>query len=184
MSFVIPLVGPFSAFTVFLGIAALGFLILLTSFVFGEIFEHLGSDALDSDIGHGGPSFFSMRVLSVFVTGFGGFGAIAIHFGLTVLPASGVGFLSGMSCALIIYTFARFLYGQQATTTYQSSDLVGKVGRIVVGIPAGGMGQIRCQIGEELVDKMARSFDGSAIGDNAIVQVVQVLGEIVIVKPQ
>lgn len=180
----IPILGPYSAFTVFLGIAAIGFLILLTSFVFGEIFEHLGADALDSDLGHGGPSFFSMRVLSVFVTGFGGFGAIAIHYGLTVLPASGVGFLSGMTCALIIYTFARFLYGQQATTSYQSSDLVGKIGRTVIGIPAAGMGQIRCQIGEELVDKMARSYDGAAIGENTIVQVVQVLGEIVIVKPQ
>ena len=172
----------FSAFTVFLGIAAMGFLFLLASFLFGEIFDHLGADAGDFD--HGGPSFFSLRVLSVFVTGFGGVGAIGIHFGLTVLPASGLGFLSGMTCALIIYSFARFLYGQQASTQYQSGDLVGKTGRTVVGIPKGGMGQIRCQIGEELVDKMARSQDGAAIGENSIVQVVQVLGEIVIVRPQ
>lgn len=178
------LLGQSSAFTVFLGMAAIGFSILVASFVFGEIFEHFGGHAWDSGLEHGGPSFFSMRVLSVFVTGFGGFGAIGIHYGLPVLPASGVGLLSGLTCATIIYSFARFLYSQQASTELKSVDLAGVTGRIVVGIPAGGMGQVRCQIGEELVDKMARSKDGGAIGENAIVKVVQVLGEIVIVQPQ
>jgi len=178
------LLGQFSAFTVFLGIAAIGFSVLLASFVFGEIFEHFGDDTWDSGLGHGGPSFFSMRVLSVFITGFGGFGAIGIHYGLSVLPASGIGFLSGLTCAMVIYSFARFLYGQQASTELKTGDLAGKIGRIVVGVPVGGMGQVRCQVGEELVDKMARSQDGAAIGENTIVQVVQVLGEIVIVRPQ
>ena len=31
-----------SAFTIFLGIGALGFLFLLVSLVFGEVFEHFG----------------------------------------------------------------------------------------------------------------------------------------------
>lgn len=173
-----------SAFTVFLSIAALGFLVLLTSFFFGEIFEHFGDGGWDHDLGHGGPSFFSMRVLSVFVTGFGGFGAIATHFGLSVLPASGVGFLSGLVCASAIFSFAKFLYGQQATTENTASDLVGQAARTIVSIPAGGIGQVRCRVGEELIDKMARSRDGSAVSENTIVIIEQVLGEIVIVRPQ
>ena len=61
-----------NAFTVFLAIGALGFLFLMVSLVFGEIFEHLDS-SLDHDLDHGGPGFFSTRVMSVFVTAFGGF---------------------------------------------------------------------------------------------------------------
>jgi membrane protein implicated in regulation of membrane protease activity len=182
--YVTELLTQFSAFTVFLSIAAIGFLILLTSFFFGEIFEHFEGGGWDHDLGHGGPSFFSMRVLSVFITGFGGFGAIGIHYGLSVLMSSGVGFVSGLVAASIIYSFAKFLYSQQASTDVRTSDLVGRTARIVVGIPAGGIGQVRCQIGEELIDKTARSMDGAAIGENTIVHVEQVLGEIVIVRPQ
>ena len=66
----------------------------------------------------------------------------------------------------------------------RTTDLAGRTARIVVAIPAGGVGQIRCQIGEELIDKTARSADGTAIGEGAIVKVEQVLGEIVVVRSQ
>jgi hypothetical protein len=89
-----------------------------------------------------------------------------------------------LGCATAIYSFAKFLYGQQATTENKSSDLVGQPARTIVSIPAGGVGQVRCQVGEELIDKMARSRDGGAIGENTIVLIEQVLGEIVIVRPQ
>ena len=60
-----------SAFGVFLAIASIGFLFLLLSLVFAEISGHLG----DVHFEHGGPGFFSVRILSVFVTAFGGIGA-------------------------------------------------------------------------------------------------------------
>ena len=67
-----------NAFTVFLAIAAVGFVFLMVSLFFGEIFEHFDT-GLDHDLEHGGPGFFSPRVMSVFVTTFGGTGAIATH---------------------------------------------------------------------------------------------------------
>lgn len=175
-----------SAFTVFLGIAALGFLFLLISLIFGEMFEHLGidHDVDGSDLDHGGPGFFSARVMSVFVTAFGGFGAVGTHYGLSMLPASGLGFVSGLFFATIIYFFARFLYGQQASTEVRTADLRGVSARVVVGIPLNGVGQVRCVIGEEMIDKIARSRSGEAIPENASVKVEEVLGEIVIVRPQ
>jgi membrane protein implicated in regulation of membrane protease activity len=173
-----------SAFSVFLGIAALGFLFLLVSLVFGEVFGHFGDAHFEHDLGHGGPSFFSVRIMSVFVTAFGGFGAVATHYGLGILPSSGVGFVSGLFFASLIYAFASFLYGQQATTELVGADLVGQTARVIVGIPAGGVGQIRCRIGEELVDKIARSKEGDAIPENAAVKVDEVLGEMVIVRRQ
>ncbi len=65
--------------------------------------------------------------------------------------------------------FARFLFGQQASSDVRSNDLVGQVARVVVAIPAGGVGQIRCRLGEELVDKIARARGGDSIGENASV---------------
>ena len=61
--------------------------------------------------------------------------------------------------------------------------MLGKTGRVVIGIPNGGVGQVRCQLGEEMIDKIARTKDGQALSENTIVIVEQVLGEIVIVRP-
>ena len=167
-----------SAFGVFLAIASIGFLFLLLSLVFAEIFGHLG----DVHFEHGGPGFFSVRILSVFVTAFGGIGAVATHYGLSPVPASGVGLASGAIFAYLIYAFANFLYGQQASTDVRTTDLVGQSARVVVGIPAGGVGQVRCRIGEELVDKIARSQDGQSVPENAVVRIEGVLGETVVIR--
>jgi membrane protein implicated in regulation of membrane protease activity len=172
---------PLSAFTVFLGIAAVGFLFLMISLFFGEIFEHFDS-ALDHDLDHGGPGFFSTRIISVFITAFGGFGAIATEQGMGPLAASGVGAVSGFILAAPVYFLARFLFGQQATSETRSQDLVGRVGRVIIAIPAGGVGQVRCTIGEELVDKIARGREPDAIAENTPVIVEEVVGETVVVK--
>ena len=175
------LISDFSAFGVFLAIAGLGFFFLLISLVFGEVFEHLGMDA-DHSFEHGGPSFLSVRGISVFVTAFGGVGAIGVRYGLSTTGASVAGFVGGLFFASIIYVFGRFLYSQQATSSMSALDMVGQNCRVVVAIPAGGLGQVRCRIGDELVDKIARSRSGEAIAENAPVRVEDVLGETVIVS--
>ena len=123
-----------TAFSVFLVIAAAGLIFLLISLFFGEIFEHFDT-SLDHDLDHGGPSFFSPRVMSVFVTAFGGVGAIATQYGLGPLPASGMGFVSGLVLSSIVLAFARFLYRQQASSDVRTTDLVGQSARVVVAIP-------------------------------------------------
>jgi len=176
-----------SALSIFLAIAAVGFLFLLISLIFGEIFEHLGGafehdGGFDHALDHGGPGLFSSRILAVFITAFGGSGAVGTHYGLAALPSSGLGFASGVVFALIIYAFARFLWGQQASTEVRVTDLVGQTARVIVAIPAGGIGQVRCRLGEELIDKIARSAGEEAIPENAIVRIEEVLGETVVVK--
>jgi membrane protein implicated in regulation of membrane protease activity len=170
-----------SAFAVFLAIGGLGLSLLLVSLVFGEIFESFDT-SLDHDLDHGGPGFFSSRVISVFITAFGGFGAIATHYGLSPLPASAVGFASGIVFGGAVYAFARFLYGQQASSEVRAGELVGQPARVVISIPAGGVGQVRCRLGEELIDKIARAQDGQAIPEHASVRVEDVLGEVVVVR--
>lgn len=172
-----------NAFTVFLAIAAVGFLFLMVSLFFGEIFEHFDT-SLDHDLDHGGPGFFSPRVMSVFVTTFGGAGAIATFYGWSPVPASVVGFGSGVALSSLVLAFARFLYRQQASSDMRATDLVGQAGRVVVAIPAGGVGQVRCRVGEELIDKIAQTRDGTLIPENAAVKIEEVLGETVIVTRQ
>jgi membrane protein implicated in regulation of membrane protease activity len=170
-----------NAFTVFLAIAAVGFIFLIVSLFFGEVFEHFDA-SLDHDLDHGGPGFFSTRVISVFITAFGGTGAIATQYGLSPMPASGVGLASGAVFATAIYLFARFLYQQQASSDSRTGDLVGQTARVVVGIPPGGVGQVRCRVGEELIDKIARAHDGASIPENVSVSVEDIVGEVVVVK--
>jgi hypothetical protein len=173
-----------SALGVFLAIASLGFLFLVISLVFGEIFEHFEfAHDIGHDIGHGGPGFFSIRGIAVFITAFGGVGAIGTYLGYGVFPSSGFGFISGIVLATLVYFFARFLYGQQASSTTTSAELVGRSAQVSVGIPANGVGQVRCLVGETMVDKIARSRDGNAIAHNAVVKIEEIVGESVIVTP-
>ena len=175
------LFGSLSAVSIFLAIASVGFAVLLISALFGEMFEHFDFGA-DHDFDHGGPGFFSTRIMSVFVTAFGGFGAIASYYGVRPLPASGIGMASGVVFASAIYLFASFLYKQQASSDVRSADLVGQSARVIISIPADGLGQVRCRIGEELVDKIARTRDGQQLPENTLVNIEEVLGETVIVK--
>ena len=171
-----------NAFSVFLAIAAVGFLALMLSLFFGGIFDHF-EGGIDHD-DHGGPGFFSTRVMSVFVTAFGAFGAIATHYDLDPLPASGIGFAGGLVLATPIFLFARFLFNQQSSSESRSADLVGQIARVTVAIPAGGIGQIRCRVGEELIDKVARTRQGEPVPEHVSVRVEEVLGETVIVTRQ
>ena len=166
-----------SAFTVYLAITAAGFVFLMISAAFGEMFEHV--DAIDDA---GGPGFFSTRVMAVFVTAFGASGAVATYYGLGALPASLVGLGTGVVFGWAIAMFGRFLYQQQTSSDVRAHDLIGQSARVVVAIPSGGVGQIRCRIGEELVDKIARTRDGVPVNENTSVRVEEVLGEVVIVK--
>jgi hypothetical protein len=172
-----------SAFGIFLGIAALGFLFLIVSFVFGEVFGH-------GDGGHGGDvhgevhgiSFLNPRVLSVFVTAFGGFGAIGVHLGQRIEISTAIGLAGGVVFGGIIYLFARFLYGQQASSGVGVGELVGRMGQISVAIPEGGLGQVRCALGENIVEKLARTVDGGAIPANTSVKIESIVGETVLVR--
>ncbi len=173
-----------SPLTVFLAIGAIGFLFVLISFLFGEIFEGLdfGHDA-DHDFGHEGPGLISARVISIFVTAFGGFGAIAVSEGLGPLAGSIVGLAGGVALGAVVYYFARFLYSQQASSDITSEDLIGMTAEVVISIPAGDAGQVRCIVGESMIDKIARSKDGSPIPHNSLVRIEEISGESVIVVP-
>ena len=181
------LLAGFSAFAVFLGIASIGFLFLVISLLFGEFFGHgdlVGHDAdFHGDVhGDGGVSIFSTRVLSVFVTAFGGFGAIGIHLGYGTEVSTALGVAGGLVFGSIIYLFASFLFSQQASSEIRMSDLAGGTAQVSVAIPKDGVGQVRCTLGESVVEKIARSRDGEQIPLNTLVKIEAVVGETVVVR--
>jgi hypothetical protein len=169
-----------SALSIFLAVGAIGLLVLLFSLLFGEILDEMH---LEADLDHDGPGFFSTRVISVFITAFGGFGAISANYGMSPLASSAVGFMSGILLGGLIYLYARFLYSQQASSNIDLADLIGRTAQVTVGIPAGGLGQVRCLIGETMVEKTARSKDGIAIASNSQVMIEGLASESLIVSP-
>lgn len=162
-----------SPLAIFLGVAAIGFIFVLVSFVFGELFEafEFHHDFAFDD----GPSIFSARVLSVFATAFGGIGAIGVYQGYGVLFSSLLGLAGGLSFGAMVYFFARFLYRQQSSSLVTSSDLIGLPAQVTVGIPADGLGQVRCVVGESSIEKIARSKDGAPIPLHAQVIIEEIV---------
>jgi len=82
----------------------------------------------------------------------------------------------------IIYLFASFLFSQQASSEVRVSDLAGSIAQVSVAIPKAGVGQIRCTLGESVVEKIARSQDGGEIPANTLVKIEAVVGETVVVR--
>ena len=167
---------------VFLAIAALGFVFLLLSMVVGDIFDSFGFDT-GLDGGADGHGLLDSRVISVFVTSFGGFGAIGIQMGLGIVPSSLVGLAGGIVLGGLVSLFARFLYKQQSSSSIGTSQMIGRTAQVIVSIGPGSLGQVSCRIGEERIEKLARSKDNREIKAGAMVRVDEIAGDSVIVSP-
>ena len=171
-----------SPLIVFLGIATLGFAFLLISLVVGDIFDSFGFDTgLDGVADSHG--FLDSRVISVFVTSFGGFGAIGIQAGLSIVASSLLGLGGGVVLAGVVSLFGRFLYKQQATSSVTSSQLIGRTAQVIVSIGPGSLGQVSCRVGEERVEKLARARDDREIKAGTTVRVDEIAGDSLIVSP-
>ncbi|MDX2042347.1 MAG: hypothetical protein SF097_13920 [Acidobacteriota bacterium] len=173
----------FNATTVFLIIAIAGFLFLLASFFLGDLFEQIGLDVeLEADgFGDGIPGWFDSRVLSVFLTAFGGFGFIGMQLGAGTFLSSLCGLAGGVALGGVVFWFARLLHRQQASSSISTFDLIGRVAQVTVTIPHGGIGQINCRVGPERIEKLARTNANATIEAGSTVVISDVADEIVIV---
>jgi hypothetical protein len=175
-------IAQFSSISIFLIIGALGLAFLVISFFFGEFFEAIDMGA-DLDASDDGEGVFSLKVMSVFVTAFGGVSALGVYQGFSGLLSIAFGVTGGFVMAGLVYYFGRLLYSQQSSSHIDTADLVGCKAEVIVGIPEGGSGQVRCLLGESMIEKIARSRDGSPIPQYAAVLIEEVFGESVIVSP-
>ena len=171
-----------SALTIFIAIAAVGLVFLVVSLLFGELLSDFGFGA-DGGGGPDGHGFIDTRSVAVFVTAFGGFGAIGVGSGLGVVPSALLGLASGLVLGGAVALFARFLYAQQSSSSVSGGQLVGRTAQVTVTIPAGGVGQVSCRVGEERVEKIARVRGGAELKSGALVLIEEFTGDSVIVSP-
>ncbi len=166
---------------VFLSLACVGVVFLLISAFFGGDhdasadhefhFEH-GYEAAAGHEGEGGPSPFSMRVISLFVTAFGAVGAISRYYGTSYFLSSLSGLVGGVLVGGIGYQIMKFFWKQQATSTVCSEDLINSSAEVKTAIPGSGVGQISLVVKNQLRYMPARSKDGKDIEGGAIVKIV------------
>ncbi len=175
---------------IYAAIAIFGFLLLLVMLVAGEVFggDHdVGAHEIaveHGDFEHaGGPSVFSMRIMSSFLTAFGVGGVIARYYNLSHPAASGVGVVAGLVMSTVVYQFARILYSQQASSEVHMATLVGKTAEVLVAIPEHGVGQVTLTMGGERTDQIARSADGRALARGTEVVITAIRGDSVVVAP-
>ncbi len=181
---------------VFVGICFLGAGLLIVSLVLGELFEGGAEMAHDLavdhtvDFGHsgevenahGGPGVLSSRVIAAFLTGFGGAGALAAHYGKDAIVSSFCGLGAGVVMGAVVLSVARFLWGQQASSHVEVGEMTGKIGQVTIGIPAGGTGQVRFEVKGALSDFPAQAADGQTVAPGATVTVSRVVGGTMIVE--
>ena len=168
--------------TIFLIIGSVGFLFLLVSFVVGDLFDILDLDfGTDLDSGHDF-GVFDSRVISVFLTAFGGFGAIGTTFGYGAGGSSLFGILGGAVFGAIVFFFGKFLYSQQSSSSVTMDDLIGRTAQVVVSIKPNQLGQISCRIGEERVEKVARTIGDAEIKAGSVVRIDSINSDAVMVS--
>lgn len=193
------------AFWTFLAIGLVTGGFLVATMIVGEVSELFGDlfdgdhdvsidHDVDNDAGHSGydshdietdmqtPSFFSFRIILAFLSGFGIAGAIAIHLDQSIFVSSLYGIASGFVMGFLNYLFVLFLSAGQASFNVNENDFIGKEGRVIVGIPAEGLGQIQIDTGMGTITKLSSSIENIAIPENSMVRVERIVGQTVLVK--
>ena len=195
------------AFWTFLtiGLVTGGFLVVTMAIgEVSELFEDFfGGDhdfGVDHDVSHDGhdgghdthdshdtgemnvPSVFSFRIVLAFLSGFGIAGAIAIHLDQGILLSGFYGVVTGFGMGILNYLFVCFLAAGQASFNVSETDFVGKEGRVIVDIPAEGLGQIQIDTGMGTITKLSSSIENVYIPENSMVRVEKIVGQTVLVR--
>jgi membrane protein implicated in regulation of membrane protease activity len=131
------------------------------------------------DVSHGGtghePSAWSLvasiRFWAFSLLAFGLVGTALTVFGLagtvvTALLATASGVCSGVFAASVV----RRLVSRPATSHVASSDVVGRLGRVLVPLVPGGRGKVRVEVKGTVVDYVARSRETVDAGEAVLVE--------------
>ncbi|PPD57282.1 NfeD family protein [Dehalogenimonas etheniformans] len=169
---------------IFLAIGIIGFIILLVSFIFGEITDFAQDtigDVTGNEVGHG-PGPFSLRSIAAFTTGFGFVGYIFSELGWDPLQAALPGLLFGALMSLLSIVLVKALIKQQASGSFGLSELVGKPVDISTPIPQGGVGAVTLVFKESSQTFIARTKDGSPLEAGAPAKITNFQGRTAIVE--
>jgi membrane protein implicated in regulation of membrane protease activity len=131
--------------TIFVICLAIGGVLLLLTVLLDDILGGL-LDFMHIDFDLGGVTL--MPLLLAFVAMFGVGGLIGTEaLGMTAGPASLVGALAGLVGAGLVYVIFSFLRRAEAPVAFSLRDMIGRTGRVTVGIPAGRNGSVLLSYG-------------------------------------
>jgi membrane protein implicated in regulation of membrane protease activity len=164
--------------TIFVICLAVGGILLLLTVLLDDILGGL-LDFLHIDFDLGGVTL--MPLLLAFVAMFGVGGLIGTEaLGLAAGPASLLGAAAGLGGAGLVYVIFSFLRRAEAPQAFSLSDMVGKHGRVTVGIPAGRNGSVLLSYGGASHELTATA--DAEIPAGSTVTIVDVVGGTLIVR--
>ena len=163
--------------------------LLSVSLLFGH--DHDMEHDMDHDVGHdtdhGGAenmSFLSVRVLLMFVSGFGagGFFAARSDYGIVASSLWGIG--AGLLMAGLGYFVLNYFYRHQASSSVRTRDVIGKEAVVTTSILSGGTGEVACWVGDRQEYFPAQARSNQDIPTKAKVTVEDAMGVVLIVEPR
>lgn len=92
-----------------------------------------------------GPGIFSLKLIMIFLIGFGIWGFISEYLKWPVQSII-VGLIGGFVIWFVCYKALDWLYKQQSTSQISSASFIGKEAKVTVPIPKGGTGEIYSKI--------------------------------------
>ena len=165
--------------TIFIVCLAVGGVLLLVTVLLDDI---LGGvlDWMNLDFDLGGVSLMPLVFAFVAMFGVGGLiGTEALN--LNSGPASLIGVVSGSLGAGVVFALFSLLRRAEAPQAFSLDDLVGRHGRVTVGIAAGHNGSVLLSYGGSSHDLTATS--GVDIPPGTVVAVTEVVGGTLLVRP-
>lgn len=146
----------------------------------------------DHDVGHdhdtehgttGNLSFFSFRVLMMFIVGFGCFGFFGARGGYEVAGSCLVGVGGGLIFGLLTWTIMNYLYKHQGTSAVNTQRLIGCEGVVTIPISQVGVGEIVCRVDGSQVWLPAKTTGQAKLPVNTRVKITDSFGASVMVEP-
>lgn len=168
---------------VFITLGTIGFILLLISFAFDHEHDYSHGDSDSAGDGHSGPGVLNLKVIASFLTAFGAGGLIAHHqYKFDMMVSSLMGLASGCALALVVYLALRWVYGLQGSSLATTSDIVGQMARVSVGISPGKSGEVMLAMKGSQYSYPARTLGGETFKEGDVVKVVNFYAETAIVQ--
>lgn len=168
---------------IFFAIALFGVILLIGGSIFGHDHDHDGGHDSDSDHGGSEPtvSIFSVKVIGVFIMGFGAAGTIAKYYDADNVIASISGLCFGLFLGLCMYMFLRLIYGQQANSMVRTEEAIGKNGIVTIEIGPNSVGKVEVSIGDISQIYMAQGKENKSFRKGERIKVIDCHGSQLIV---
>jgi membrane protein implicated in regulation of membrane protease activity len=155
-----------------------GILVAASALLGGDHDTHFGDTSFDDIGGHDGIHsdvylpFLSLRFWTYFAACFGVTGLLITNLTSTnPVTTAVVSAITGAIAGTATHVIMRSMRKREADSGIKEEHLVGKEGRVLVGVTPGSVGKIRMEVKGELVDLAAFTEEGLPLmpGDRALV---------------